>query len=72
MNKTVRRVNSGFEVLPAGTFGVHTDFKGKGPDQEERWTRDDDPSQKRHSNKLQKKGRSSMSSRPPSSAFGSP
>jgi hypothetical protein len=63
MNKSVRKVNSGFEVLPAGTFGVPAEFKGKGVDREERWNRDDDPGEKRSSNKLQKKIRTSMSSR---------
>jgi hypothetical protein len=65
MNKSVRKVNSGFEVLPAGTFGVPSDFMGKGVD------RDDDLGEKRQS-KLRKKIRTSTSSRRPSGAFESP
>lgn len=72
MNKSVRKVNSGFEVLPAGTFSVPAEFKGKRVDRDERWNQDDDPGEKRQSNKLQKKIRTSVSSRRPSSIFESP
>jgi hypothetical protein len=52
VNKTVRKVNSGFEVLPAGTFGVPTEFKGKGVEHGQ----DEDAGERRQS-KLQKKPR---------------
>ncbi|KUJ20283.1 uncharacterized protein LY89DRAFT_682041 [Mollisia scopiformis] len=55
VNKTVRKVNSGFEVLPAGTFGVPPEFKGKGIDLGE-----DDDSGDRRQSRLQKKPRTSM------------
>lgn len=53
VNKTVRKVNSGFEVLPAGTFGTPAEFKGAETSQ------DEDSGEKRQS-KLQKKPRTSM------------
>ncbi|QSZ29123.1 hypothetical protein DSL72_003633 [Monilinia vaccinii-corymbosi] len=59
-NKAVRKVNSGFEVLPAGTFGTQlpVDYvKGKGVDRHESWgftKREQIASQP---NKLQKKTR---------------
>jgi hypothetical protein len=56
MNKSIRRVNSGFEVLPAGTFGVPSEFSGRGVD------RDNQTGEKRQSNKLQKNIRNSTSS----------
>jgi len=56
-NRVIRKVNSGFEVLPAGTFGVPPEFKAKGVEQEERQASDD---KKRHSNRLQKKGQNPM------------
>ena len=34
VNKTVRKVNSGFEVLPAGTFGTPTEFKDTSQDED--------------------------------------
>lgn len=55
MNKSVRKVNSGFEVLPAGTFGASTDLKGKGLESDV----GEDSGERRHS-KLQKKARTSM------------
>ncbi len=60
MNKSVRKVNSGFEVLPAGTFGSPSAFKGKGINQDN----DEDSGERRQSAKLQKKPRNSTSSRP--------
>jgi hypothetical protein len=72
MNKTARKVNSGFEVLPAGTFGVLPDTKVKRVDREEQWKHDEDPGEKRYSNKLQRKIRTSMSSQRRYSAFESP
>lgn len=61
INKSVRKVNSGFEVLPAGTFGVPAEFKGKGVDYDY-----EDESGERRQSKLQKKPRSSISGRRPS------
>ncbi|KAE9376841.1 hypothetical protein N431DRAFT_501624 [Stipitochalara longipes BDJ] len=53
VNKTVRKVNSGFEVLPAGTFGTPAELKGGDPSQ-------DEESGDRRQSKLQKKPRTSM------------
>ncbi|KAI9644838.1 hypothetical protein NHQ30_006865 [Ciborinia camelliae] len=63
-NKTVRKVNSGFEVLPAGTFGTQppVDMKGKGVNRHDSWSPPKvAPLQP---NKLQKKARFSMASMP--------
>lgn len=57
LNKMVRKVNSGFEVLPAGTFGVTPEFKGKGLEL------DDDDRGNRRLSRLQKKQRTSTSGR---------
>jgi hypothetical protein len=62
VNKTVRKVNSGFEVLPAGTFGTPAGFKSKGVDM----SQDEDSGERRQS-KLQKKPRASITSGRPSS-----
>lgn len=62
INKSVRKVNSGFEVLPAGTFGVpsgSSHARGMGQDY------DEEAGETRQS-KLQKKPRSSMGGRPSS------
>ncbi len=59
MNKSVRKVNSGFEVLPAGTFGSPSTLKGK-----EINYNNDDSGERRQSAKLQKRPRNSTSSRP--------
>jgi hypothetical protein len=48
VNRVVRKVNSGFEVLPAGTFGTPAELKGGDI------SHDDDSGEKRQS-KLQKK-----------------
>lgn len=53
VNKSIRKVNSGFEVLPAGTFGAPAEFKGKGVDMDF----EEDSGDKRQSTKLQKKPR---------------
>jgi hypothetical protein len=53
VNKTIRKVNSGFEVLPAGTFGIPAEFKGGEISQ-------DEDSGERRQSKLQKKPRTSM------------
>jgi hypothetical protein len=37
MNKSTRKVNSGFEILPAGTFCDPVDFRGKGNSRSGRW-----------------------------------
>ena len=55
VNKTVRKVNSGFEVLPAGTFGTPAELKSGDASQEEE-------SGERRQSKLQKKPRTSMTS----------
>ena len=61
VNKTVRKVNSGFEVLPAGTFGIPVEFKEKAADQ----NHDENSGERRQSTKLQKKPRNSISERTP-------
>lgn len=53
VNKVVRKVNSGFEVLPAGTFGTPAELKGGD-------TSHDEDSGERRQSKLQKKPRTSM------------
>jgi hypothetical protein len=58
VNKVVRNVNSGFEVLPAGTFGNLPELQRKGIIQDERWTVEEE---KRRSNRLQKNDRYSSS-----------
>ncbi len=60
VNKVVRKVNSGFEVLPAGTFGTPAELKGGD-------TSHDDDSGERRQSKLQKKPRTSMTGQRPSS-----
>ena len=66
MNKAVRKVNSGFEILPAGTFGAPLNIQERGGDCGEQWKQDDDAGEKPDSNRLQKKIRTSMfSQRPP-------
>jgi hypothetical protein len=67
VNKTVRKVNSGFEVLPAGTFGVPPEFKGKGVDMG-----DEDDLEDRRQSRLQKKVRTSMTGCRVSSTFERP
>ncbi|KAF7912548.1 uncharacterized protein EAF01_001569 [Botrytis porri] len=62
-NKAIRRVNSGFEILPAGTFGTQPpiDVKGKGVSRHEGWNANNsDSSAPLHPNKLQKKTRFSV------------
>ncbi|KAG0649741.1 hypothetical protein D0Z07_3928 [Hyphodiscus hymeniophilus] len=63
MNKSIRRVNSGFEVLPAGTFGGPSKPMGREVDE------DEDNGEKRQCSKLQKKIRTSKSIRRPSGVF---
>ncbi|CZR60829.1 uncharacterized protein PAC_10725 [Phialocephala subalpina] len=67
VNKIVRKVNSGFEVLPAGTFGMPPEFKGKGLEMG-----DDGESGDRRQSRLQKKPRTSMQGRRPSSTIERP
>ncbi|PQE06423.1 Methyltransferase type 11 protein [Rutstroemia sp. NJR-2017a WRK4] len=55
-NKSVRKINSGFEVLPAGTFGAQVDVKGKGVSRNDSSNYDNSEERKSHGNKLQKKG----------------
>ncbi|CAD6446566.1 0eb092ce-9d13-44e1-a718-21f45db657f0 [Sclerotinia trifoliorum] len=66
-NKLVRKVNSGFEILPAGTFGTQPtlDLKGKAVNRHEGWNVNNlDHVAPLHPNKLQKKTRFSMISLP--------
>lgn len=65
VNRSVRKVNSGFEVLPAGTFGVPTELRSNDMDYE-------NDSGERRQSKLQKKGRNSMTGRRASSAMDRP
>lgn len=65
VNKSVRKVNSGFEVLPAGTFGVPTELRSNDMDYE-------NDSGERRQSKLQKKGRNSMTGRRASGAMDRP
>ncbi|KAH7403512.1 hypothetical protein BKA64DRAFT_707000 [Cadophora sp. MPI-SDFR-AT-0126] len=63
VNKSLRKVNSGFEVLPAGTFGFPTgsnQAEGVGSEHH------DDTGEQRQSRKLQKKPGSSVGGRPSS------
>ena len=63
VNRSVRKVNSPFEVLPAGTFGLPTassHAEGVGSDYQ------DETGDRRKSEKLHKKPRSSMRGRPSS------
>lgn len=53
VNKSIRKVNSGFEILPAGTFGAPAEFKGKGIEIDF----EEDSGERRQSTKLQKKPR---------------
>lgn len=65
-NRNSRRVNSGFEVLPAGTFQPKIDRKGKGVD----WSdaMDEESGERKKSTRLQKKRKdSAIYDRPPSS-----
>jgi hypothetical protein len=57
VNKTVRKVNSGFEVLPAGTFGTPAEFND---------TSQEEDSGDRRQSKLQKKPGNSMTGQRPS------
>ncbi|RDL42085.1 uncharacterized protein BP5553_02064 [Venustampulla echinocandica] len=57
INKSVRKVNSGFQVLPAGTFGVPAELQNV--DLEGRYNPEYDSTDRRQS-KLQKKRRSSI------------
>ncbi|TGO27662.1 hypothetical protein BPAE_0038g00080 [Botrytis paeoniae] len=62
-NKAIRRVNSGFEILPAGTFGTQPpiDIKVKGVNRHESWNvNNSDSLAPLHRNKLQKKTRFSV------------
>lgn len=57
--RSVGKVNSGFEVLPAGTFPTLKDVKGKGVDREK--PQETPEKEKRWSSKLTKKARNLMS-----------
>jgi hypothetical protein len=71
LNRVVRKVNSGFEVLPAGTFGVPANLGGNGSDVEEHGNSNDDTGDRRQS-KLQKKRPHSTTPRRPSSMMERP
>lgn len=66
MNKSVRKVNSGFEVLPAGTFGVPTTV---GSHDSDRGGQQGSPDESRRQSKLQKKRQTSVASVRLSSTF---
>jgi hypothetical protein len=72
MNKSGRKVNSGFEILPAGTFRMPGSYHRDSTERENRWAREDDIGGKRGFNKLQKKDRTSVSSRRPSITLDNP
>ena len=61
VNKSARRVNSGFEILPAGTFGFSPEINWSGMSFDERRDQEDESGERRQS-KLQKKPRVSMRS----------
>lgn len=69
-NRAVRKVNSGFELLPAGTFGAPSNLKGKGKEVEV--DEGEDSSDRRQSTKLQKRPGNSFSGRRPSSTMDRP
>ncbi|KAI9819831.1 MAG: hypothetical protein M1827_006400 [Pycnora praestabilis] len=56
-SRTVRKVNSGFEVLPPGTFPVQG-LSDRGNERSEDWNEDLEAGGRRHSRRLQKKRRS--------------
>lgn len=58
LNRSSRVVNSGFEVLPAGTFGTPSAFTGHGD--QIRLPQVEEERARREPGKLQKKGRTSM------------
>lgn len=61
INRTSRVVNSGFEVLPAGTFGTPTEFRGSEAESSRTWQQQvEDERDRRQSHKIQKKGRTSL------------
>ncbi|ESZ97029.1 hypothetical protein SBOR_2574 [Sclerotinia borealis F-4128] len=61
-NKSIRKVNSGFEILPAGTFGTQppVNIKGKGVSRHESWGLNNSEQIPPQSKKLHKKTRFSM------------
>ncbi|TVY83189.1 hypothetical protein LSUE1_G000860, partial [Lachnellula suecica] len=71
VNKSVRKVNSGFEVLPAGTFGASANPGVNNSDRSERGRILEDSRDRRQS-KLQKKRPASTVSGRPSSAYDRP
>ncbi|RDW94539.1 hypothetical protein BP5796_00302 [Coleophoma crateriformis] len=61
INRNSRVVNSGFEVLPAGTFGTPTEFKSSETGSSQTWQQQvEDERDRRQSQKLHKKGRTSI------------
>jgi len=71
LNKVVRKVNSGFEVLPAGTFGVPANIGGNGSEVDEYGNSNDDTGDRKQS-KLQKKRPGSTTPRRQSSTMERP
>ncbi|KAG9231590.1 hypothetical protein BJ875DRAFT_443958 [Amylocarpus encephaloides] len=67
-NKIVRKVNSGFQVLPAGTFDTAPDPRSDS-NLDGRYTASEEESGEKRQSRLQKKPRTSMSSRRTSGAF---
>lgn len=70
LNKSVRKVNSGFEVLPAGTFDLPNGFAGKNSDGSSGPTVAMEDNNQKRSRKLQKRGRDLNTGKRISSIFG--
>ncbi len=70
VNKTARKINSGFELLPAGTFDLKPGPTRDNPDGARRSAESVDGDEKRRSKKLQKKGRDLTTGRRVSSILG--
>jgi hypothetical protein len=71
LNRVVRKVNSGFQVLPAGTFGVPASLGAKDSEVDEHGNSNDDTGDRRQS-KLQKKRPQSTTPKRPSSTMERP
>jgi hypothetical protein len=60
VNKTARRINSGFELLPAGTFDITTITVRDGTDGTRASAESGECNERKRSKKLQKRGRDSV------------
>jgi hypothetical protein len=70
VNKTARKINSGFELLPAGTFDSTTTTVGNNPDGTIALAEPLEGDDRRRSKKLQKKRRDSITGKRISTIFG--